>query len=86
LELPDDLIEEITERVTRRVIETLNQDTTLGARWMSITTAAEYLDCPVERLRKLVQRRAIPFNQEAPNTRVFFDRHALDRWMESKAA
>jgi excisionase family DNA binding protein len=52
---------------------------------MSIETAARYLDAPVERLRKLKERRAIPFSQEAPECRVHFSRSALDEWMRQCA-
>jgi excisionase family DNA binding protein len=49
--------------------------------WMSVDTASRYLDCPVERVRKLVARREIPFAQEGPGCRIFFNRSDLDRWM-----
>jgi excisionase family DNA binding protein len=51
--------------------------------WMSVETAARYLDASPERLRKLVARREIPFHQEAPGCRVFFARRDLDDWMTS---
>ena len=53
--------------------------------WMSAETVARYLDCPVERVRKLVGGRAIPFVQEAPGCRVFFERKAIDDWMRQSA-
>jgi excisionase family DNA binding protein len=49
--------------------------------WMSVTTAAAYLDVPVERLRKLKERGRIPFSQEGRGCRVFFRRSDLDSWM-----
>ena len=49
--------------------------------WMSVETAARYLDCPPERVRKLIARRSIPFSQEAPGCRIFLSRTDLDRWM-----
>jgi excisionase family DNA binding protein len=49
--------------------------------WMRIETAARYLDVPVERVRKLVARRKIPFHQEGRGCRVFFARRDLDAWM-----
>jgi excisionase family DNA binding protein len=54
------------------------------APWMRLDTAATYLDMSPERLRKLVARRAIPFSQEGPGCRVFFERSALDEWMRSQ--
>jgi excisionase family DNA binding protein len=50
-------------------------------RWMSVDTLARYIDASPQRIRKLVARRAIPFVQEAPGCRVFFDRQEIDRWM-----
>jgi excisionase family DNA binding protein len=49
--------------------------------WMNVETAAAYLDCTPERLRKLIARREIPFHQEAPGCRIFFRRQELDEWM-----
>ena len=53
-------------------------------RWMSAETAASYLDCSVERLRKLVARRQIPFAQEGRGCRLEFSRDDLDEWMRSR--
>lgn len=49
--------------------------------WMSVETAARYLDVPVERLRKLTTRRSVPFHQEGKGCRVFYSRAELDEWM-----
>jgi excisionase family DNA binding protein len=49
--------------------------------WMSIETAARYLDCTPERIRKLIARRSIPFSQEAPGCRIFLSKTDLDEWM-----
>ena len=49
--------------------------------WMNVDTAARYLDCTPERVRKLVARREIPYHQEAPGCRIFFRRPELDTWM-----
>lgn len=49
--------------------------------WMNVDTAASYLDCTPERVRKLVARREIPYHQEAPRCRIFFRRQELDTWM-----
>jgi excisionase family DNA binding protein len=53
-------------------------------QWLSVETAARYLDCSPERVRKLVARRQIPFAQEAKGCRVSFDRDDLDEWMCGK--
>jgi excisionase family DNA binding protein len=54
--------------------------------WMSVATAARYLDCSEERLRKLVARQEIPFSQEAVGCRISFSRIDLDAWMASLGA
>ena len=49
--------------------------------WMSVESAARYLDVSPERVRKLVARRTIPHYQEGPGCRVFLRRRELDEWM-----
>jgi excisionase family DNA binding protein len=49
--------------------------------WMSVDTAARYLDASEERVRKLKDRKEIPHYQEGPGCRVFFRRSELDHWM-----
>jgi excisionase family DNA binding protein len=51
--------------------------------WMSVDTAARYLDCSPERVRKLIARRTLPFCQDAPGARVFLRRSDLDAHMSS---
>jgi excisionase family DNA binding protein len=53
-------------------------------QWMSAERAAAYLGCSVERLRKLVARRQIPFAQEGRGCRLEFSRDDLDEWMRSR--
>lgn len=50
--------------------------------WLSVESASRYLDAPVERVRKLKDRREIPHYQEGPGCRVFFKRSELDAWMD----
>ncbi len=49
--------------------------------WMSVETAARYLDVSAERVRKLQARRKIPYHQEDVGCRVHFNRRDLDVWM-----
>ncbi len=49
--------------------------------WLDVDGAALHLGCSTERVRKLVQRRAIPFHQERPGARLFFNRRELDEWL-----
>ncbi len=52
--------------------------------WMSVETAARYLDCTTERLWKLVARRQIPYAQEGKRCRLSFERDDLDEWMRAQ--
>jgi excisionase family DNA binding protein len=66
------------------LMDALGEDVHQGdgfPEWMNVTTAAAYLDVSVQRLRKLVATKQIPFVQEAPACRIFFSRSDLDRWM-----
>lgn len=56
-------------------------DDEASPEWMNVETAAKYLDCTPERIRKLVARREIPYHQEAPGCRIFFRRQELNEWM-----
>jgi excisionase family DNA binding protein len=51
--------------------------------WLSISTAAVYLDMSEERVRKLQARGVLPYHQEGPGCRVFFKRTDLDATMEA---
>ena len=51
--------------------------------WLSVESAARYLDVAQERVRKLIARRAVPYYQEAPGCRIFFRRSELDEWMQT---
>ena len=51
---------------------------------MGVEMAARYLDLSPEALRKLVQRRKVPYSQEGPKCRLSFERRALDAWMRDQ--
>jgi excisionase family DNA binding protein len=80
-EIIDRLREELREEI--RAAVRFEVEAASWPEWMSVETAARYLDVPAERLRKLKDRREIPFHQEGPGCRVFFARRDLDRWMET---
>lgn len=84
-ELPASVVDAIAQRAAERaaelVLEQQGRDAAGWPEWMSAPTAARYLDVSEERIRKLVQRRKIPFAQEAPGYRVFFHRPDLDAHM-----
>lgn len=49
--------------------------------WMSLATAARYLDVSPERLAKAKQRGKVPCYQEGRGCRILFRRAELDEWM-----
>jgi excisionase family DNA binding protein len=53
--------------------------------WLSVKSAARYLDTTPDAIRGLVKRRQIPF-RKAPNGRLLFDGRELDRWIRGEAA
>lgn len=85
--LAPDALERLVELIAERVAEIVGRrDSADVQRWpgfMCAETAAQYLDVSVERVRKLKERREIPFIQEAPGHRVLFARRDLDSWMTS---
>lgn len=80
LAVPPAMLDAIADLVEERVLGRL-ATAEAAAEWLSIETAARYLDVSPERVRKLVARRAIPHYQEGPGCRVFLRRRELDEWM-----
>jgi excisionase family DNA binding protein len=67
-----------------RVTEALAALDLGGERWpayLTVPEAAAYLGVTVERVRKLIARRAMPVVQEAPGHRVTLARSDLDALM-----
>ena len=84
LTFPPELLDAIAAATTTRVLaELADRHEQAWPEWMSIETAARYLDVPVERIRKLVARRAIPFSQESLGCRLSFNRRELNAWMDA---
>jgi excisionase family DNA binding protein len=86
VEISADVLELVISAVTERVLATRVDDSLGGGlppEWMTVENAARYLDMKVERLRKLVAYREVPFHQEAPGCRIYFRRRDLDEWMAS---
>jgi excisionase family DNA binding protein len=71
----DDLAERVADKIAAKL------ETAGVSPWLDVRGAAEHLSCSVERVRKLVGRRGIPFHQEQVGGRVFFHRHELDKWL-----
>lgn len=73
---------DLAQRVAALVVAAID-DTRAPRRspWLTVDGAAAHLSCSPERLRKLVQRRAIPFHQECTGGRLFFHQRELDEWL-----
>ena len=84
IHLPATFLEAIVAETTSRVLVKLNdRSAEAGSPWMNAETAARYLDCSVERIRKLKERRELPYHQEGPGCRVLFHKSDLDEWMDN---
>lgn len=84
LSFPSEALAALAERAAELALARLAQHEGRCSdwpEWMSVETAARYLDASEERVRKLKDRREIPYYQEGPGCRVFFRRSELDDWM-----
>ena len=77
LPIPDEVIDLIAARVADMIADHF-EPPKQWPEWMSVSTAALYLDCPSGRLYKLAQRDQIPHLREGG--RLFFARVQLDEW------
>jgi excisionase family DNA binding protein len=87
IELPPGTLATIVAEVREQVLAELGASERGDERWpewMSVETAARYLDASPERVRKLQSRGELPYHQDGPGCRVFFRRRELDeatsRW------
>jgi excisionase family DNA binding protein len=83
--LLDQVVNELAERVANRLSLVANQASEQGAAspWMSITSAAAYLDWPKQRLYKLCASGEIPHYKH--EGRLLFRRDELDAWLSTHA-
>lgn len=54
--------------------------------WMDSAEAARYLSLSKAALHRLTAQRVIPFEQDAPNAKLWFKRAELDTWRRSGGA
>jgi excisionase family DNA binding protein len=83
---PPELLDAIIDAVTERVLDRGRDRDDDGDRWpewLSIATAATYMDVSAERVRKLIARGELPHYQEAANCRILLRRAEVDAWLES---
>jgi len=84
LHLPAAVLEAIVAETKSRVLVELDDRSDgAGSPWMNAETAARYLDCSVERIRKLKERHHLPYHQEGPGCRVLFNKSDLDEWVDN---
>jgi excisionase family DNA binding protein len=72
LELPDDVIDELAERVSQRLER---------SRWAPIEGVAEYLKVDIRRVRDF-RERGLPAKKIG--RRLLFDLREVDAWLESQ--
>jgi excisionase family DNA binding protein len=79
----DHLLDQLAERVADRLRPTDSQgsDGAKASPWMSITSAAAYLDWPKQRLYKLSASGEIPHYKH--EGRLLFRRDELDAWLST---
>ena len=82
--LVDELAELIAGELARRVAaERKSSAVEERSHWLSVASAAAYLDWPKQRLYKLSASGAIPhYKQEG---RLLFHRRELDEWLRAHA-
>jgi excisionase family DNA binding protein len=79
------LLELLADKLAQRLLRATQAATggeageTTGSPWMSVATAAAYLDWPRQRLYKLTAQGAIPHCKH--DGRLLFNRQELDQWL-----
>ena len=76
--LEDCVLDRLAERLAPRLAQHLNLSDRDG--WLNARDAATYLGMSVTALHKLTAARAIPFEQDGPGCKLWFQRSELDRW------
>jgi hypothetical protein len=88
-ELGRALVEAIDEPALRRLAERLAPYLSGGEseeRWLDAQEAAGHLGLTVHALHKLTAAREIPFEQDAPGCKLWFERSELDRWRRGEGS
>ena len=82
------LADALAPRVAALVVVALREEGSRdGQRWMTSAQASAYLGLPsTNALHKLTSARQIPFEQDRPHGKLYFDRHELDRWRKGAGA
>ena len=82
----DQLLELLLDALADRIADRLQQrhhvpdaGETANSPWMSVDSAAAYLDWPRQRLYKLTAQGAVPHYKQ--DGRLLFHRQELDQWL-----
>ena len=81
LELPEQLLDALAERIADRVAVRLEQPP--QSPWLDFDGAREYLHFTRDQLYKLTAARAIPFRKRRGGQGLLFHRDELERWLEA---
>ncbi len=82
LVLDDDAVDALTRVVEQRLSEV--RDEPRRSPWLTAAEAAEYLRCPVSRVRKLTMTRELPSHRDG--RRVLYNAAELDEFIRRGGA
>ena len=82
--IPDELIEELAQRISDKLREQIPSQPTTTSPWLTASEAATYLGCGKRRIYDLAGANRIPLHREG--SRLLFRRDDLDGWIVSGAA
>ncbi len=81
----DGLIDLLSDRIADRVAARLEPKPEHDF-WLDLSDAAKYLGLHRDTLRKRAKAGLVPFRQDAPGCRLFFNRADLDAWRHAGGA
>ncbi len=84
LQIPDDLIEALAERIADKLSGSLPSQPKPQTPWLTASEAATYIGCGKRRIYDLAGANRIPLHREG--SRLLFRRDELDGWIVSGAA
>jgi len=74
----------MTERLHPSDLQAIASAVRIASPWMSASEAADYLRCPISRVRKLTSTGELPVEHDG--RRVLYHRDALDAFVRSGGA
>lgn len=80
----DEALDRLADTLASRIAGRSGQPGEPGPEgWLTTRAAADYLGMTPAALHKLTSAGAVPFEQEAPGCRCYFNRDELDRWQRA---